>query len=126
MNYSSYLYRLIGLTVVLVVLILVLSTTGLSEYYLPIHPWLAGVFALFTGLEHWYLMRSLKNSPNRFSQVFMGASALKLLALLIVTVIYLIIDKSKVLPFVVVLFSLYVIFTGFEVMALQKLVKGKS
>ena len=126
MKYSSYLYRLAGLSAVLIILILALSTTGLSEYYLPIHPWLAVFLAFVTGLEHWYLMKSLKNQPNRFSQVFMAASALKLLALLVVTVIYLVIDKDKVLPFVVVMFSLYAIFTGFEVRALQKLVKGDN
>lgn len=126
MKYSSYLYRLAGLSVVLAIVILALGATILSEYYLPIHPWMVGFFAFVTGLEHWYLMQSLKKKPKRFSNVFMAASALKLLALLVVTVIYLLIDKNNVLPFVVVLFSLYAIFTGFEVRALQKLVEGDS
>ncbi|MCK5820896.1 MAG: hypothetical protein KAH17_03375 [Bacteroidales bacterium] len=126
MKYSNYLYRLAGLAAVLLILIIALGNTVLSEYYLPIHPWMVGLFAFVSGLEHWYLMKSIKNHPNRFSNVFMAASAIKLLSLLFVTVIYLVIDKSKVLPFVGVLFSLYVIFTGFEVRALQKLVKGNS
>ncbi len=126
MKYSSYLYRLTIMAIALIILILLLKTIWLSDYYLPIHPWLVGFLAFVTGLEHWYLMKSLKSRPNRFSQVFMAASALKLLALLVVTVIYLVVDKDKVLPFVIVLFSLYAIFTGFEVNALQKLVKRDS
>jgi len=126
MKYSSYIYRLAALSGVLIILIVLLGTKLLSEFYLPIHPYMVGFFAIVTGLEHWYLMKSLKNQANRFSNVFMAASALKLLALLVVTVIYLIIDKSKVLPFVVVLFSLYAVFTGFEVRALQKLVKSNN
>ncbi len=126
MKYSSYLFQLTAVTAFVVILILALSTTNLAEFYLPIHLWLVGIFAVLTGLEHWLLGKAVQGKPNRFSTVFMATSALKLLAMLFITVIYLIFDKSKVIPFVVVLFVLYVIYTVFEVIALQKLVKGSS
>lgn len=126
MKFSTYLYQILGLSFILIVLILALGSTILADYYLIIHPWMVGIFALITGTEHYFLTKAVKNQPNRFSQVFMGASAIKLMALLFVTVIYLIVDKTQVIPFVVVLFVLYLIFTSFEVRALQKLVKGSS
>lgn len=126
MKLSSYLVKLLAIGLFLLVVILILKNTSLSGYYLPVFAWLPLIFTAITGLEHWIIYSTIKKNPKRFSLAFMGASSAKLLLILLVTVVYLLVDKSQVVPFVVVLFVHYIFFTVFEVLALLKLVKEKS
>jgi hypothetical protein len=126
MKFKHYLIWLLVLTVILVGLILALKQTQLSIYYQPFHPWLPVIFMLLTLAEHTVLLRTIQRNSSRFSQAFMAASSIKLLLILIVTVIFLLIDKSQVVSFVIVLFVTYLVFTVFEVRALLSLVHGNK
>jgi hypothetical protein len=126
MKIRSYWLGLLTISTLLIVVVLVLNQTELSEYYQAIHPWIPVIFLILTGAEHTILLKTIIKNPNRFSQAFMAASSIKLLLILLVTVIYLLIDKSQVIPFVIILFVNYIVFTVFEVRALLKLVKRSS
>lgn len=126
MKFSHYFLKLTGITVLLTLIILLIQQSSLQTYSLTIHPWMPLIFFTITLTEHRILFATIQKNPKRFSQAFMGASSLKLFLILIVTVIYLLIDKSQVVPFLLVLFVLYVIYTVFEVQALLKLVKHSS
>jgi len=121
-----YFFQLLAICVSIIALALVLFSTVLKAYYLPVFPFLLAFVVGITLLEHWSLSLSVKKNPNRFNQVFMAASALKLLSILLMMVIYLLIDKSGIISFVIGVFILYVIFTFFEVNALLKLVQQKQ
>jgi len=116
---TLFLIRLIIVSLVLFIIGLILNMTSLSQYYLPIFPWLILIYALITGLEYYYVSKPDK-SPAYFTRMFMAASAIKLLILLAVTVIYLIINRENVIQFVVVLFVLYIVYTVFGVRSMLK------
>ncbi|MBT3242766.1 MAG: hypothetical protein HN352_06420 [Bacteroidetes bacterium] len=120
-----YLLRLSGLTMALAIIGAALFLTVLKPWYLQVFPWMLGFMSLITLTEHYILSKSLAGRPNRFTQVFMGASALKLLLILLVMVVYLLLRKETVLPFVAGIFVLYFAFTWFEVRILLKQVQGK-
>ena len=125
MGLRKYFFNLIALILSVGVVATVLFLTVLKQYYLPVFPWVLAFVAVITIAEHYIMVKSLSGRPNRFSQSFMGASAAKLFLILIVMVIYLLIRKEDVIPFVAVVFTLYVIFTWFEVRVLLKLVQEK-
>ena len=123
--FRTYMFRLLALTIVIGILGAALFLSVLKPYYIPIFPWMLGLMAIITLIEHLIMTKSLSGRPNHFSQSFMIASALKLLLILVVMVIYLLIKKEYVIPFVAGIFVLYVFYSWFEVRILLKLVQGK-
>ena len=126
MKLLPYLLSLFGIGLVLSIAILALNHTELSIYYQPVFPWMPLIFAILTATEHYIIFNTIKKNPKRFSQTFMIASFFKLLLILLVTVIYLLIDKSQVIAFVIILFINYLVFTSYEVKALLRLVNRSS
>ena len=126
MKLLPYLLSLFGIGLVLTLAILALNQTELSSYYQPVFPWMPLMFVFITACEHLIIYRTIKINPKRFSQTFMIASFFKLLLILLVTVIYLLVDKTQVIAFVILLFVNYLVFTSYEVKALLRLVKGSN
>jgi len=100
--------------------------TILKEYYLPIFPFMLVFFALLTASFYVILKRTLNNKPKSFSNMFMGLSAGKLFSMLLLIVIYLILRRETVIPFLAGTFLLYLVFTFYEVKTLLGLVQGKE
>jgi uncharacterized membrane protein YfcA len=122
----GFLKNLLILTVLVAILGALLFMTLLKEYYLDVFPFLLAFFALVTLVFHMIIERSFRKNPEKFSYVFMGLSAGKLVAILVMIVIYLIIRRETVIPFLVGTFLLYLVFTLFEVKTLLRLVQGKK
>lgn len=68
----------------------------------------------------------LNKNPKSFSYMFMGLSGGKLFLMLLLIVVYLILRRETVIPFLAGTFLLYLVFTLFEVKTLLRLVKGKE
>lgn len=67
-----------------------------------------------------------QKSPQHFVTVFMGTSAIRILAAIIILVIFGFFYSSNFKGFAVQFVSLYVIFLVYEVVGLQSLLKGKK
>ena len=104
----------------------VLFLTLLKEYYLPVFPVLLAFFAIMTFAFHSVLEGSFRKNPKKFSYMFMGLSAGKLFLLLLMIVIYLILRRDTVIPFLAGTFLLYLVFTLFEVKTLLRMVQDKQ
>ncbi len=123
---NRFFKQLFVLTLVIGVVGAILFITILKEYYLSIFPIMLLFFAVMTVFFHIVLVRSLKKNPQKFSYVFMGLSAGKLLLMLLAIVVYLILKRETVIPFLAGTFLLYLVFTLFEVKTLLRLVQGKE
>jgi hypothetical protein len=98
-------------------------TLALPEYYLPVLPFLLVLFYLVTIAIHAYQLKVLKKDIAKFTRFNMLATLFKLLLYSVVAVVYIAIDSSNALPFVVSLMILYVIFSFIEVKELTKLTR---
>jgi len=103
----------------------VLFLTLFKEYYLSVFPALLAFFAIMTLTFHHILEGSFKKSPKNFSYMFMGLSAGKLFLMLLMIVVYLILRRDTVIPFLAGTFLLYLVFTLFEVKTLLRMVQDK-
>ena len=99
---------------------LIYYTTGTSMY-LP-KSW--GLFAfviLMTAAFHYGLL-TIGNQDNRsFVRYYMSASTFKILIYVVIIIIVAFTQKALIKPFAVYFFVLYILFTAFEVMYLQKM-----
>jgi hypothetical protein len=114
-KYRQFIIRLTMLSLI----------AGLTAYLLSLflpdgiitraYPWLIFLFFVITALVHYVLLRITELNPRKFVGYFMLATTLKLLNYLIVIIIYVFIVKTGVLPFILAFFTLYIIYTVFEV-----------
>lgn len=77
-------------------------------------------FVLTTGFIHYILTTASAKDPKRFVGYFMGITALKLFGYLIIIVIYALLKKEAALGFTLWFLTLYLLYSGFEVVMLMK------
>lgn len=77
-------------------------------------------FVLTTGFIHYILTTVSAKDPKRFVGYFMGITALKLFGYLIIIVIYALLMKEAALGFTLWFLTLYLLYSGFEVVMLMK------
>lgn len=77
-------------------------------------------FVLTTGFIHYLLTTVSAKDPKRFIGYFMGITALKLFGYLIIIVIYALLMKEAALGFTLWFLTLYLLYSGFEVVMLMK------
>jgi len=77
-------------------------------------------FYLITGISHQLLLRSISTNPNRFQMNFMMAMAFKMLAYLaFLGLMFYISNEGITMNFVLLFFLCYLLYTGFEMLALR-------
>lgn len=77
-------------------------------------------FVLTTGFIHYLLTTVSAKDPKRFVGYFMGITAIKLFGYLIIIVIYALLMKEEALGFTLWFLTLYLLYSGFEVVMLMK------
>lgn len=79
------------------------------------------VFFIVTTAGIHYLLTSVSDKePKRFVGYFMGITAMKLFGYLIIIVIYALLKKEAALGFTLWFLTLYLLYSGFEVVMLMK------
>jgi len=123
---KKYIIRLLIFSLIISVVVFALYNTVLSKFYLPVFPFIILFFVLISLGSHYILLKAGKSRISKFSTSFMGITSLKLFLYLIFIVVYLIIDKSQALTFVLTFFIIYLLFTVFETSSLLKDLNKKS
>ena len=98
----------------------------LSEYYLPIMPYLLVFFYVTTLLIHGYQLKLAKKTIGKFTRSNMLITFLKLILYSVVAVVYIALDSENAIPFVVCLMILYLIFNFVEVAEISRMSKSDS
>ncbi len=81
------------------------------------------ILAIVTTLLHRKLLQSGKDRPQKFINVFMAVTGIKLMIYLITVLIYVMLFTNYAIPFVIIFFSLYIIYTVIEIKSLLKYLK---
>ena len=101
----------------------VLFSTILKAYHLDALPYLILLVASVTTLGHLWVIRASGQNTMKFTTAFMASVTLKLIVYLFFMLIYLLIDRSQVVPFVLTFITLYILFTIFEVVQVLAAIK---
>jgi hypothetical protein len=123
MKLKGFIAKLIGLTAVIALIGWLVFSLFLPEFYLPILPYLLLFFFIVTLLIHWYQLKLAKKSIASFARSNMLITFFKLILYSIVAIIYIALDSSNALPFVICLMLLYLIYTFFEVSEITRISK---
>ncbi len=123
---KKYIIRLLIFTVILSLIVFGLFSSVLEQFYLPIIPYLIAFFAFISILIHYLLLKASNFRIAKFSTFFMGSTSVKLFLYIIFLVIYVLVDKSNAVAFLLIFFALYFLFTIFETFSLLIDLKEKN
>lgn len=79
---------------------------------------------IFFAFFHYILLRLRESRPGFFVRLFMGLTALKMVVLLFVLVVYISFNRGNAIPFILIFSLGYVGFSGLEVWHAYRVLKG--
>lgn len=82
-------------------------------------------FFVSIGGIHRFLIKANTQSPQNFVRSYIAFTALKLLLNLMVIILYIFINRSQAIVFILSFLILYFIFLVFEIISLQKELRNK-
>jgi hypothetical protein len=118
---KSFIVKLTAITFGLALIGWLTFSMFLTEYYLPILPFLLLFFYVVTILIHFYQLSLRKKDIGKFARSNMLITFFKLIVYSVVAIIYIAIDKENAIAFVVCLMLLYLIYTFIEVSESSKI-----
>jgi len=90
-------------------------------------PFVILFFLSFTIIMHRYLLKSTEGNPKKFVFSFLLITTVKILLYLGVILVYVLLNRTDAVAFIMVFFVNYFLFTGFELTTIMKLInKPKS
>ncbi|HNQ12141.1 MAG TPA: hypothetical protein PKH65_08720 [Bacteroidia bacterium] len=88
--------------------------------------WVALLFAFITLAFHYGLMKARQRSGSYFVKFYMGVSALKLMLLLLIIIVYSLLNRANAASFIAHFFSAYMFYTVFEVWQSYAMLREKK
>ena len=119
----KFIVKITIFTFAVFVITAVLFSTLLRNYYLSAFPYQILLIATVTTIGHLWVISASSSNTMKFTTAFMGSTTLKLMVYLFFMLIYLWIDRSQVVPFVLTFMVLYLLFTIFEVTEVLRFIK---
>ncbi len=98
----------------------------IPQFYLAVFPFLVVFYLVITISIHTILTKAGKQKISRFSTFYMGSISVKLFIYIIFMTIYVLLNKSTAIPFLITFFILYILFTTFETYSLLKDLKNQT
>ena len=95
----------------------------IPEYYFPYFPAIPAFLLVVTIVVHIFLIRASENDPRKFTSKYLGAMGLKMFIYLTFLVVFLFLDTSRAVPFLVSFLVTYVTFTTYEVISILNFLK---
>lgn len=127
---SVFLKFVISLSIYSLVLIsagIVTSNYLLPEYSLAIVPFVLVclLFYAVTLIVHYVFLKSGKQKAQPFVRNYIATTFLKLLAYLLILVIYVLLNRENAVSFIITFLILYLFYTVFETIAIMKFFKKR-
>ncbi len=123
MSIKKFILKLAGITIGIALLGWLAFSFFLTEYYLPVLPFLLLFFFVITILIHAYQINLAKKDIGKFARSNMLITFFKLILYSIIAVIYIAFDTENAIVFVICLMLLYLIYTFVEVSEISGTVK---
>ncbi len=83
--------------------------------------WIIPFFYLLTISIHYLFLNMIKNNPNKFISAVMLTTFIKMITSMIVLISYALAFRAEAIKFIIVFFILYLLFTIFEIILMQKI-----
>ncbi|MCD6069072.1 MAG: hypothetical protein K0S33_3898 [Bacteroidetes bacterium] len=123
----SYLVKLIIFSIIIAGAVFAWNSFVPQDYRSNGAYYILPFFIAYAWIVHTWLNKALNSeNKNAFTMQFMGATGIKLFLSLIVLVIYGILNRPGIVPFAILYLFIYFTFTGFETIALFKLIKQQK
>ncbi len=116
---KKYILHIFILSVILAGTGYLLFNTMLSEFYFDLFPFLILAFMIISILVHACLVNTIHEKPKKFNTRFLLILGLKLLAYLLILLLYLLLNTdNQPLPFVAVFIFCYFLYTTYNIRAI--------
>lgn len=124
-KFTSFLYKLILLSLLIAGVSFFLFSGFLKDYYLPVFPWLLGFFVVVTALVHYFHLKAQDSKDSVFARYAIGINGAKVFLYLIFILIEVFLFRDTAVIFLFGFFVCYLIFNVFEVIIYQQVMREK-
>jgi len=124
-TYLSFVKKLLFFTITISSITAVCFFLMPKNLITPTLPFLTSFFFAITLLSHYLQIKASQKTFARFTSNFMMITFLKLMILMAVLLLYVLTHRSDAIPFIIWYFVLYVCFTAYEVIDLQRIADKK-
>ena len=125
-NLKRFIVKILGASLVILIIGWLVFALFLTEYYIPILPFLLVFFIIVNLLVHIFQVRQAKKNLAKFTRSNMLVTFSKLVLYSVFAFIYIAKDTENALVFVICLMILYITFTFIEVSELTRITKSKK
>lgn len=122
----QFIVKILIFTILIYVIATALFNTVLKTWYFAAYPYQLLLIALITTIGHLWIVKASEQNPRKFTTAYMASVTLKLMVYLSFMLIYLMIDRSQVIAFVLTFITFYTLFTVFEVIHVLDFIKKQS
>ncbi len=116
--YLNFLSRLFAFSLIFGIIALSISYFVPKNLLTPTLPYLFPFFFAVTLIIHYLLLKAYERKHSRFITSFMLVIFLKLFFYLSIMVVYVLINKTDAMRFIITYFIFYVFYTTFEVVSI--------
>jgi hypothetical protein len=111
---KPFLVKLLILTIVIVIILLA-GESFRPEFFAGKIKWvILAVFVSATALQHYFMMHPDYQKPAAMVRVFMASSAIKLMAYVLLIVVFIVFFRPHARKIIIWFLAFYMIFTVFE------------
>jgi len=123
--YLKFLQHLLIYSAILGAIAIILYLI-LPELITPVLPFLFLFFVAITLVSYYILLRSLKSKLSRFINTFLISTIVKLILYIGIMIVYVILNRSDAVRFMITFFILYLFYTIFEVVKMISLTRSQN
>lgn len=120
----KFLLNLFWLTLVMGIAGSLFGILAPGQFVTPALPFLYPLFYGITALIYYIILKAIQDRFARFVNYYMIVTVLKLLAFIVLIVIYVLLNRTDAVPFLLTFFIFYLVYTAFEVVYFLKSVKS--
>jgi len=120
----QFLIKIVILSTIILLISIALFSTVLKTWSTTAYPLQILLIAIVTSIGHLWIVKAVNQNARRFTTAFMASVTLKLMVYLTFLLVYLLIDHSCVIPFVLTFIAYYIVFTIFEVVQVLNIIKN--
>lgn len=120
---KSFIIKIAILTFIIIAISTVMFSTVLKSWHFGFYIYQIILIAIVTTFGHLWVLKATWQNTRKFTTAFMASVTFKLLIYLTFMLVYLLIDHSQVIIFVLTFFIFYITFTIFEVIQVLDFIK---
>lgn len=121
---KKYIQNLGIISLALLVISVLLYLTLLKPWFNYVFPFVILYFFLLSSFQHYKLIKTAKDNPRVFNTNYMAWFGIKLFLHLSFVIVYVLLDRSQALSFVLFFGFCYVVYTTYDVVSLSNTLRS--